>query len=160
MTKKVELERILARPYAVEFVYGETPDEGVVARVAEWPGCMTAGATREEAIAHLDGAMHDWAEARLKAHLDIPEPMAKYSGKVLLRMPRNVHRAAEQRARDEGTSLNTWLTTAIARELGPVTEDRELTSIARQRERTLKRGRALSHKAVWPDRTRATSKAR
>ena len=103
MTKKTELGEILARPYAIEFVYGETPDEGVVAQVAEWPGCMTAGATREEAIAHLEDAMHDWAEARLDAKLEIPEPMAIYSGKVLLRMPRNVHRAAEQRAREEGT---------------------------------------------------------
>ncbi len=119
MTRKGELDAILARPYAIEFIYGETPDEGVVAQVAEWPGCMTAGATREEAIAELEDAMHDWAEARLRAKLDVPEPMASYSGKVLLRMPRDVHRAAEQRARREGTSLNTWLATAIARELGP-----------------------------------------
>lgn len=121
MTNK-ELETILTKPYAVEFVYGETPDEGVVAQVAEWPGCMTAGATREEAVRHLEDAMRDWVEARLRAKLDIPEPMASYSGKVLLRMPRNVHRAAEQRAREEGTSLNTWLATAIARELGPVND--------------------------------------
>lgn len=119
MRRKAELDAILMRPYAIEFVYGETPDEGVVAQVAEWPGCMTAGVTREEAIAHLDDAMRDWAEARLRAKLEIPEPMATYSGKVLLRMPRNVHRAAEQRARQEGTSLNTWLATAVARELGP-----------------------------------------
>lgn len=119
MTNK-ELEAILTKPYAVEFVYGETPDEGVVAQIAEWPGCMTAGATREEAVMHLEDAMRDWVEARLRAKLDIPEPMASYSGRVLLRMPRNVHRAAGQRAREEGTSLNTWLATAIARELGPV----------------------------------------
>jgi predicted HicB family RNase H-like nuclease len=134
MASKGELEAILARPYAVEFIYGETPDEGVVAQVAEWPGCMTAGATREEAIAHLEDAMHDWVNARLRASLDIPEPMASYSGKVLLRMPRDVHRAAEQRARREGTSLNTWLATAIARELGPV-RDRKTRTVAPGRTR-------------------------
>jgi antitoxin HicB len=122
MKSKAEIEAVLERPYTIEFVYGETADEGVVAQVAEWPGCMTAGATREETIAHLDNAMHDWAEARLRAKLDIPEPMATYSGKVLLRMPRSVHRAAEQRARQEGTSLNAWLSTAISRELGPASE--------------------------------------
>ena len=121
MTKTAEIDAIMSKPYAIEFVYGESPEDGVVAQVAEWPGCMTAGATREEAIAHLEDAMHDWAQARIRAKLDIPEPMATYSGKVLLRMPRNVHRAAEQRAREEGTSLNTWLATAIARELGPAT---------------------------------------
>ena len=134
MARKGELDAILARPYAVEFIYGETPDEGVVAQVAEWPGCMTAGATREEAIAHLEDAMHDWAQARLRAKLGIPEPMAGYSGKVLLRMPRDVHRAAEQRARREGTSLNTWLTTAIARELGPA-RDRKTRALTARRSR-------------------------
>ena len=132
MARKGELDAILARPYAVEFIYGDTPDEGVVAQVAEWPGCMTAGATREEAIAHLEDAMHDWADARLRAKLDIPEPMASYSGKVLLRMPRDVHRAAEQRARREGTSLNTWLATAIARELGPA-RDRKTRTLTPRR---------------------------
>lgn len=140
MTTKA-LEAILTRPYAVEFVYGETPDEGVVAQVAEWPGCMTAGATREEAVARLEDAMRDWVEARLRANLDIPEPMATYSGKVLLRMPRNVHRAAEQRARQEGTSLNTWLATAIARELGPVREMKVIGTERRGRQRGRKRSR-------------------
>lgn len=134
MAGKGELDTILARPYAIEFIYGETPDEGIVAQVTEWPGCMTAGATREEAIAHLEDAMHDWAEARLRARLDIPEPMAAYSGKVLLRMPRDVHRAAEQRARREGTSLNTWLATAIARELGPA-RDRKTRALTPRRTR-------------------------
>jgi len=142
MTRTSELDAILAKPYAIEFVYGETPEEGVVAQVAEWPGCMTAGATREEAIAHLDDAMHDWAEARLRAKLEIPEPMATYSGRVLLRIPRNVHRAAEQRARQEGTSLNTWLTTAIARELGPAPNIRT-------------RDAARSRRGVTQDRSRA-----
>jgi len=119
MTRRTELDAIVAKPYAVEFVYGETPEEGVVAQVAEWPGCMTSGTTREEALSHLKEAMRDWVEARVKAELEIPPPMATYSGRVLLRIPRTVHRAAEQRAREEGTSLNTWLTTAIARELGP-----------------------------------------
>jgi len=36
----------------------ETTAEGVVAQVAEWPGCMTAGAKREEAIAHLEDAKY------------------------------------------------------------------------------------------------------
>lgn len=127
-TKRAEIEAILAKPYAVELVYGETPDEGVLAQVTEWPGCMTAGETREEALSHIEDAMWDWAEARLQAGLDIPEPMAAYSGKVLLRIPRDIHRAAERRARDEGTSLNTWLTTAIARELGPAEGARRSSS--------------------------------
>lgn len=122
--RRAEIEAILAKPYAVELVYGENAAEGLLAQVTEWPGCMTAGETREEALSHIEDAMWDWVEARLQAGLDIPEPMAGYSGKVLLRIPRDVHRAAERRARAEGTSLNTWLTTAIARELGPAEKAR------------------------------------
>ncbi len=156
--KKVDpLEEILAKPYAVEFVYGETPQEGVVAQVAEWPGCMTAGATREVALSHLKDAMRDWAEARLIAKLEIPEPMATYSGRVLLRIPRTVHRAAEQRAREEGTSLNTWLTTAIARELGPST--RELAVVG-GRQRRSNRQRPTGHTDVWHARRLRASKGR
>lgn len=119
MPKRAEIEAIIRKPYAIELVYGETPEEGVLARVAEWPGCMTAGDTREQALAHIEDAMYDWVEGRRQDGLEVPEPMATYSGKVLLRMPRQIHRAADRRARNEGTSLNTWLTTAIARELGP-----------------------------------------
>lgn len=122
MTTKTRrnVEGIIRKPYGIELVYGETPEEGVVAQVVEWPGCMTAGDTREEALAHIGDAMRDWVEDRLDRDLDVPEPMAAYSGKVLLRMPRDIHRAADRRAKESGTSLNTWLTTAIARELGHI----------------------------------------
>lgn len=131
-----DIDEIIRRPYGVELIYGETPDEGVVAQIVEWPGCMTAGDSREEALAHLGDAMRDWVEARVSAKLDVPEPMAAYSGKVLLRMPRDVHRAAERRARKEGTSLNTWLTTAIARELGPAVAEAARASGAGPKRRT------------------------
>src|SRR5256712_13741530 len=39
-----KLDEILRRPYTIEIEYGETPEEGVAAYVAEWPGCITAGA--------------------------------------------------------------------------------------------------------------------
>ena len=114
-----EIEAILRKPYSIDLVYGDTPDDGVMAKVAEWPGCMTAGDTREEALAHIGDAMRDWVEARLEDGLDIPEPAAAFSGKLLLRLPRDLHRDADRRAKAEGVSLNQWLGTAIARELGP-----------------------------------------
>ena len=42
-------------------------------------------------------------------------------------MPRKLHQDAERRATVEGVSLNTWLTSAVARELGPAVDDHEST---------------------------------
>lgn len=50
------------------------PDEGYLGVVVELPGCVTAGATPEEALKNLDEAMLLWLESAL-AHGDpIPAP--------------------------------------------------------------------------------------
>jgi len=116
---KSEIEAILRKSYSIDLVYGETPEDGVVAKVAEWPGCMTAGDTRAEALAHIGDAMWDWVKSRIDDGLNIPEPMAAFSGKLLLRLPTSLHRDADRRAKAEGVSLNQWIGSAVARELGP-----------------------------------------
>lgn len=116
---EAEIEAIVRKPYTVDVIYGDDPEEGVAAGIVEWPGCLTAGDTREEALAHLHDAMYDWVEARLAWGLDIPEPSANYGGAVLVRMPRSLHRDAVRRAGREGVSLNQWLSTTIARAIGP-----------------------------------------
>lgn len=118
-TTDSEIDAILRKPYSIDLVYGETPKDGVVAKVAEWPGCMTAGDTRAEALAHIGDAMWDWVKSRIDDGLNIPEPMAAFSGKLLLRLPTSLHRDADRRAKAEGVSLNQWIGSAVARELGP-----------------------------------------
>ena len=63
--------------------------------------------------------MRELAAYRLEHRLEIPEPLAHYSGRVLLRMPKRIHRDAERRAAAEGVSLNQWLSTTIAQAIGP-----------------------------------------
>lgn len=121
MATKAQVEEIMSRPYAIEFEYGADPSEGMLAYVAEWPDCFGAGRTREEAIAELGTAMRELAVHRLSHGLEIPEANAAYSGRVLLRMPKSLHRLAEKRAKAEAVSMNQWLISAIARELGPAT---------------------------------------
>src|SRR2546422_2118262 len=75
-----KLDEILRRPYTIEIEYGETPEEGVAAYVAEWPGCITAGATPEEGLARIGGAMRDWAAARLARRQRGAEPPKEYGG--------------------------------------------------------------------------------
>ncbi len=124
--RKKQIDELVSRPYSVEFEYGESPDEGVLAFIGEWPDCFAAGRTREEAIVELDRTMRELVAYRLERELDIPEPGTGFSGRVLLRLPRKLHHDAERRATLEGVSLNTWLTTAIARELGPVPAEASL----------------------------------
>ena len=45
-------------------------------------------------------------------------PDKAYSGKIPLRIPPDVHRAAEAAAKARGKSLNSWIAEAVKREIG------------------------------------------
>src|SRR5947209_10324314 len=122
--KNDQVEEIARRPYTVELEYGASPADGVLAYLAEWPDAFAAGPTREEAVAELGHVVRELAAYRLERDLDIPEPIGRFSGKVLLRMPRKLHQDAERRATAEGVSLNTWLASTIARAVGPGTRSK------------------------------------
>ena len=122
MALKKAVDEILSRPYEIDFEYGAEPEDGVLAYVVEWPDCFAAGRDRTEALTVLERAMRELATYRLEHGLEIPQAASGFSGKVLLRMPKKLHRDAERNATRDGVSLNTWLTTAIARELGPTKE--------------------------------------
>lgn len=119
MATKKAVDEIVARPYEIDFEYGQISEDGVLAYVVEWPDCFAAGRDRADALASLERTMRELAAYRLDNDLEIPDAAGGFSGKVLLRMPKKLHRDAERYATREGVSLNTWLTTAIARELGP-----------------------------------------
>lgn len=135
-----EVEKTVGRPYSIEIEYGQTPDEGVAAYVAEWPGCITAGSSREEALARIGDAMRDWVEARLRDGLEIPEPMREYGGTVVVKMPRSLHRDAAKRAAREGVSMNQWISTTVARAIGAERTVSDSSGHARSRSR----GKAVS----------------
>lgn len=99
------------------------PDEEsgtFTALIREFPGCMSQGDTPGEAYANLEDAAGSWIEAAVGLGQDIPQPRApeSYSGRVLLRLPRSLHREASEVAQREGTSLNQLIVTALAHRLG------------------------------------------
>lgn len=65
---------LAARPYH-KVIRGDEVD-GVLAEAPELPGCVTAGATVEEAQEMLHDAIQGWIEAALAAGEDVPEPAA------------------------------------------------------------------------------------
>ncbi|MBI4492643.1 MAG: toxin-antitoxin system HicB family antitoxin [Chloroflexi bacterium] len=76
----------------------------------ELPGCITAGETEVEALEHLKEAMESWLLVALERGISIPEPAPQpereYRGRMLVRMPRTLHRKLAQRAEQEGVSTN------------------------------------------------------
>lgn len=102
----------LAKPYNRVLVREE--DGRYSGQVLEWPGCYGEGDSAEEANASLDAAMVAWAEVMLEDGDPIPEPLAReYSGRILLRVPRDTHRRVTLRANAEGVSVNQLLVSLV-----------------------------------------------
>ncbi len=114
------LEYYMALPYTIELVKDQDEPDWFV-RVKELPGCMSQGATPDEAISMIREAMELWLDGMLEEGLPIPEPapaFPDFSGKFVVRIPRSLHRKlAEQADRDE-VSLNTFVTAALAEAVG------------------------------------------
>jgi antitoxin HicB len=113
-----EVERLLALPYRRELIPYQ--DGTWFARVAELPGCMTEGDSREHAFEMLDDAMRSWLSAALEAGDPIPSPSEEtsYSGKFQVRIPPSLHRQLADRARHEGVSINQLATVALTQIVG------------------------------------------
>ncbi len=109
---------IMARPYR-QVITGD-PDEGYLATVPDLPGCMTAGETPAEALELLQDAMQAWLESTIERGLLIPEPstVSTYSGKLLVRMPKSLHRGVIERAEEEGVSANALMVALLSQGLG------------------------------------------
>ena len=70
------LDEYIQLPYRVILTHDRDADgnEGWVAEVAELPGCVSQGATPEEAAASIRDAMLGWISVGLADGQPIPEP--------------------------------------------------------------------------------------
>ena len=118
----MEPEDYLALPYAIELVQDidDTGHRGWVAEIEELPGCISQGATPEEAIANVRDAMLGWISVALQDGRAVPQPRAPgtYSGKFIVRVPSSLHADLVRTATREGVSLNQFVATTLARYLG------------------------------------------
>ena len=92
-------------------------DEGDwIVEIDDLPGCVADGQTPDEAIASSREAMRSWMESRISSGLDIPEPSIAddYSGRILLRMPKYIHRRLAIQAQQEGSSLNQYVVSLLS----------------------------------------------
>ena len=93
-------------------VFWSDEDDGFIAVAPDLPGSSAFGASEAEAIAELDHAIEAWIEAARTAGNSVPrpsEPARQHSGKLLVRLPRTLHRDLANQADREGVSLNTLI---------------------------------------------------
>lgn len=86
-------------------------DGGYVAQIKDLPGCLTQGETVDETMTNINEARELWIETAYEAGDDIPLPSndSTYSGKLVVRMPKSLHRSLAENAEREGVSLNQYI---------------------------------------------------
>lgn len=103
-----------------------TSDEAGTYWVAEHPdlpGCVTHGNTKAEALANLVDAKMSWIHSALTLGEKIPSSnlraeIEECSGKILLRIPKELHYRLLKKAKEDETSLNQELLFLISSALG------------------------------------------
>jgi predicted RNase H-like HicB family nuclease len=103
-------------------VFYSKEDRGWIAVAPELPGCSAFGKSSARALRELDTAIELWLEAAKSKKWNVPKPLAgkETAGKVLLRLPRELHKDYLSLATSEGISLNQYMLYVLARyrELG------------------------------------------
>lgn len=82
------------------------------------PGCMSDGETPEQAIANGKDALEAWITAMRESGRTVPKPGELPSGKFIARVPRSIHARLAARARQEGVSMNSLVSSFLAESLG------------------------------------------
>ncbi len=108
---------VTARDYPAVIAWSDE-DGCYVARVPALAGCMSHGATVDEAARNILDAAEGWLDVAVRHGDRVPAPPKQASGKLVLRLPRDLHAQAAEHAAREGVSLNTWIVTAVARAEG------------------------------------------
>lgn len=95
----------------------ENEGGGFIATVPDLPGCMADGATMEEALQDVAGAVEAWLATAEEEDRAIPMPNAA-RGVYTQRLPKTLHAELAEIARVEGVSLNQLVTMALSRYVG------------------------------------------
>lgn len=111
------VEEYMALPYRIELIPSE--EGGYVVSMPELPGCLSQGETVEDALEMIRDAQFSWLTVALKHEDTIPLPRGEdYSGRFLVRVPKEVHRDLAHLAEGQDISLNLLVATILARSVG------------------------------------------
>ena len=92
-------------------------DEEHVGLCAEFPSLSWLAPTPEDALAGIRRLVSDCVSDMRTNYEPVPEPIADrfYSGRFLVRVPPETHRALAIRAAEEGVSMNRLVSARLAR---------------------------------------------
>jgi predicted RNase H-like HicB family nuclease len=101
-------------------IFWSKEDAGFIAEAPDLPGCSAWGATEAGAAKEAQRAIAAWIQAARAAGRDIPEPsvaepLDRFSGRFLVRVPRSVHARLSRKAKQEGVSLNQLVASVLSR---------------------------------------------
>ncbi|MHC1713164.1 MAG: type II toxin-antitoxin system HicB family antitoxin [Solidesulfovibrio sp.] len=106
-------------PFEISLL-GEEDGPGYLITFPDLPGCMSDGATVEEAIQNGVDAEQSWLNAARKWGDAIPEPGkgTNKTGEFRTRVPKSLHAKLARQAEIEGVSMNTLTVALLAEGLG------------------------------------------
>ena len=93
---------------------------GYLAEVYDLPGCSADGDNEFEALEAVADAIAGWIKTAQELGRPVPEPSRwpSYSGRFVQRVPKHLHANLARRAKLEGVSMNTLVTTMLASAIG------------------------------------------
>jgi antitoxin HicB len=93
---------------------------GFLISFTDFSECISDGETIEEAIENGMDALQETIAALESLNISVPEPGSggSYSGKFIQRVPRSIHARLVVRAKQEGVSMNSLVTSILAESLG------------------------------------------
>ena len=112
-----DLEYYIGLDYPIQLHKQRDDDEEYwIAEILDLPGCMSDGLTPDEALNSLDDAKLAWIESQLDHGHEVPEPsdVDSFSGRLLVRMPKSLHRRLSYEAKRDDSSLNQYIISLIA----------------------------------------------
>jgi predicted RNase H-like HicB family nuclease len=102
--------------YPIKVFYSKE-DKGFIAVVPDLAGCSAFGETEKEAIEQVKIAQELWVKTAKKEGRKVPQPSTEdvFSGKILARTPKSLHKALMEKAKEEGVSLNQLVVYLLSR---------------------------------------------
>ena len=115
--QRPSLEYYLNLKYPVLLV--PEPEGGFTALIPDLPGCVSVGESPEEALENVEEARQLWLETAYEHgdEIPLPSPEREYSGRVLVRMPKSLHRRLAEEAEAEDVSLNQYIVSLLSEKI-------------------------------------------
>ncbi len=116
VARKVKTPEFKAEEYSYTVAWSDD-DAAFVARVTEFPSLAAHGRTQEKAFREIREVVGKVLKDLASEREEIPVPLGKrqFSGKLNVRMPRDLHRRLATESAAQGVSLNYWINSKLAK---------------------------------------------